>query len=282
MGNETYGRVAKVEPGSPAAKIGLRAGDELLSVNSRSVSDILDFEFSAAEELVMLVIRREGRRYVCYISKDAEDDLGLAFEEELFDGVRNCRNNCIFCFLCQMPKGLRPSLYVRDDDYRLSFVHGNYITLTNLADRELDRIVAQALSPLYVSVHATDPELRTRVLGRRKVDDLDRKIRKLIAGGIRIHAQVVLMPDINDGIMLEKTVRDLFGYYPGVDSVAIVPLGLSDHGPARDRYQPVTPGFCRAVIAQLRPWQSEFRAAAGRTFAYLAATHTNSRGRFSG
>jgi putative radical SAM enzyme (TIGR03279 family) len=165
---------------------------------------------------------------------------------------------------------VRQSLKVKDDDYRLSFLHGNYITLTNLAETDLDRIIAQALSPLYVSVHATDPELRTRILGRKKVDDLAGKLRKLIEGGIRIHAQIVLMPQINDGKQLERTVSDLYSYYPGVSSVAIVPLGLSDYGPARGKLIPATPRFCREVIHQVAPWQDRFRQETGRGFAYLA------------
>jgi putative radical SAM enzyme (TIGR03279 family) len=159
---------------------------------------------------------------------------------------------------------------VKDDDYRLSFLHGNYITLTNLTARELDRIIEQRLSPLYVSVHATDPRLRTRILGRKKADDLDAKLGKLVRGKIRLHAQIVLMPGINDGISLEKTVVDLCRLYPGVQSVAIVPLGLSDHGRPKDRFLPVTPEYSRVLIREAMRWQEKFRARIGRTFAYLA------------
>ena len=184
--------------------------------------------------------------------------------------TRTCNNACLFCFIDQLPPGVRPTLKVKDDDYRLSFLHGNYITLTNLPERELDRIIEQALSPLYVSVHATDPELRTRILGRKKADDLDRKMRKLISGGIRLHTQIVLMPEINDGENLERTVADLYSYYPGVNSVAIVPLGLSDHGAPRHIYKPVTAPYCREIIRQAAPWQQKFRREIRRTFAYLA------------
>jgi putative radical SAM enzyme (TIGR03279 family) len=184
--------------------------------------------------------------------------------------TRTCNNACLFCFIDQLPPGVRPTLMVKDDDYRLSFLHGNYITLTNLPEKELDRMIEQALSPVYVSVHATDPELRTRILGRKKVDDLDRKMRKLIDGGIRLHTQIVLMPGINDGKHLEKTVFDLYSFYPGVNSVAIVPLGLSDHGNPRSHYTPVTDGYCRKVIQQVIPWQKQFRSEIDRSFAYLA------------
>jgi putative radical SAM enzyme (TIGR03279 family) len=184
--------------------------------------------------------------------------------------TRICNNACLFCFIDQLPPGVRPSLKIKDDDYRLSFLHGNYITLTNLPERELDRIIEQALSPLYVSVHATDPDLRTRMLGRRKADDLERKMRRLIDGGITLHTQVVLMPGINDGPHLKKTVHDLGKLFPGVHSIAIVPLGLSDHGRPRETYAPVTTHFCRDLIALVAPWQQEFRGKTGRTFAYLA------------
>ncbi|MBM3791989.1 MAG: DUF512 domain-containing protein, partial [Acidobacteria bacterium] len=261
-------RIRAVEPGSLAARSGLAPGDEILSVNNHPVQDELALRFYLAEEAVELRVRRAGAGERSVVA-DLSDGSHLGVEAEDFK-TRTCNNACLFCFIDQLPPGVRPSLMVRDDDYRLSFLHGNYITLTNLPERELDRIVEQALSPLYVSVHATDPVLRTRILGRSKVDDLDRKLRKLIDGGIRIHAQIVLMPGINDGDHLRKTVFDLSEYHPGVESVAIVPLGLSDHGTARDRFQPVTPEYCSRVIGLARPWQRRFRQALHRTFAYLA------------
>ena len=179
-----------------------------------------------------------------HIKADLSETTALGVKVEDFR-TRTCNNACLFCFIDQLPPGVRPGLKIKDDDYRLSFLHGNYITLTNLPDKELDRIIEQRLSPLYVSVHATDPDLRTRMLGRRKADDLDRKLEKLIEGRIQIHAQIVLMPQINDGAHLKKTVFDLYGLYPGIQSIAIVPLGLSDHGTIKDRFAPVTPAFSR-------------------------------------
>jgi len=261
-------RITSIEAGSLASRLGLAAGDEILTVNSRPVPDELALRFHLAEEVVAMVVRKAGgveREFHVDLSKHGH----LGIEVEDFE-TRTCNNSCMFCFIDQLPPDVRPSLKVRDDDYRLSFLHGNYVTLTNLADRELDRIVEQALSPLYVSVHATDPMLRTRILGRRKVDDLDRKLTKLIAGRITLHTQIVLMPGINDGRHLHKTVWDLYRYYPGVETVAIVPLGLSDHGRAREHFQAVTSAFCREVIRQVEPWQKQFRSESGRTFAYLA------------
>jgi len=261
-------KVRAVLEGSPACLSGLGPGDEITAVNDHPVPDELALKFHLAEELVRLDVRKpDGAERAVELDLSDGEPLGVEVEEFR---TRTCNNACLFCFIDQLPPGVRSTLKVKDDDYRLSFLHGNYVTLTNLNDRELDRIVEQALSPQFVSVHATDPELRTRILGRRKADDLDRKMRKLIDGGIRLHTQIVLMPGINDGAYLEKSVSDLYGYYPGVYSVAVVPLGLSDHGPARAYYTPVTSPFCRDVIGQVSPWQERFRAARGRTFVYLA------------
>lgn len=260
-------RILRVEPAGPGARAGLRPGDTILAVNGAPVEDELALRFYLADEQVALSVRSatgEARR--------VELDLaggGLGIEVEEFR-TRTCNNSCIFCFVDQLPPGVRPGLRVRDDDYRLSFLHGNYITLTNLAEADLERIVEHALSPLYVSVHATDPALRTRILGRKKPDDLAGKLRRLIAGGITVHAQIVLMPQINDGAHLRRTVLDLYDLYPGVRSVAIVPLGLSAHGKPRERLRPVTATFSAELIRTVTTWQDAFRRETGRTFAYLA------------
>ncbi len=261
-------RLIEVEKGSIAEKIGLKSGDRILAANGCDLPDELALQFHLSEETVdLLVLMPNGNEKHLKFSLPEDACLGVKVEEFL---TKTCNNSCLFCFVDQLPPDARPGLRIKDDDYRLSFLHGNYITLTNLRDKELDRIAEQRLSPLYVSVHATDPELRTRILGRRKTDDLVGKIGKLVGGNIRIHAQVVLMPGINDGRNLEKTVFDLFGFYPGVESVAIVPLGLSGHGKPRTLLTPATPGFCREVIRQAAAWQKYFRAQIGRTFAYLA------------
>jgi len=261
-------KIRDVEEGSLGARAGLAPGDEILSVNGHPIPDEIALKFYLAEEQANVEIRKiTGADQLVQIDLSDGEPLGLQVED--FQ-TRTCNNACLFCFIDQLPPGVRPTLKVKDDDYRLSFLHGNYITLTNLPERELDRIIEQALSPVYVSVHATDPELRTRILGRKKADDLDRKMRKLIAGGIRLHTQIVLMPEVNDGENLEKTVADLYSYYPGVNSVAIVPLGLSDHGPPRHIYKPVTASYCREIIRQAAPWQQTFRREIRRTFAYLA------------
>ncbi len=261
-------KICDVAPGSPAWAAGLAAGDEILAVDGHPVLDELALKFYLAEECVELsVLKQAGQKEL--VEVDLNDGRGLGIEVEEFR-TRFCNNACIFCFINQLPPGVRQSLKIRDDDFRLSFLHGNYITLTNLTEKELRRITEQALSPLYVSVHATDPELRARIMGRKRADDLAGKIGLLVRGGIRINAQVVLIPDVNDGSQLAKTVFDLYAHYPGVNSVAIVPLGLSEHGGPRETLTAVTPSYCREVIDQVSAWQSRFRRETGRGFAYLA------------
>ncbi len=261
-------KIRAVAPGSPAHFAGLASGDEILEINGHPVPDELAVAFHLAEERVKLRVRKADGS-LSGMDLDLTDGMGLGAEFEGFH-TRTCNNSCVFCFIHQLPPGVRKSLKVKDDDYRLSFLHGNYITLTNLSETDLERIIEQKLSPLYISVHATAPDLRTKILGRRKVDDLAGKINRLIDGGILLNTQIVLMPGINDGRHLENTVFDLFSWHPGVHSVAIVPLGLSHHGFPRERLTAVTADFCREVIEQVKPWQQRFRKETGRRFAYLA------------
>lgn len=261
-------KINEVESGSLGEQIGLRSGDLILSINGHDVPDELALKFYLAEEHVRLEVRKtSGARKTCEVELSGRSGLGI--RTEAFR-TRTCNNSCLFCFVSQLPPKVRPSLRVKDDDYRLSFLHGNYITLTNLTEKELDRIIEQKLTPLYISVHATDPALRTRMLGRKKPDHLESKMKRLIAGGIKLQAQIVLMPGVNDGRHLKKTVTDLFRLSPGVESVAIVPLGLSDHGKPKDHCIAVSPSFCRRVVRQVSPWQDNFRQQTGKTFAYLA------------
>jgi putative radical SAM enzyme (TIGR03279 family) len=259
-------KIRAVEANSPAFRAGLVPGDEIQSLNGYSIPDELALRFHLADdECADFTILREGAPTHIQIDMSQGESLGIEVEDF---HTRTCNNQCLFCFIHQLPPDVRPTLKVKDDDFRLSFLHGNYITLTNLADRDLDRIIEQALSPLYVSVHATDPELRAKIMGRKKPDALKRKLKRLIDGGIRIHTQIVLLPGINDGGHLERTVMELFGFYPGVQSIAIVPLGLSDY--SRSRLKPATPAFCRRVVHQTVPWQQAFRRQIGSGFAYLA------------
>ena len=261
-------KILEVESGSAAEETGLEPGDEILAVNGHEVADELELRFHLSDEELDLSVRRSNGVLEHFeIDTSGMADLGIKVEEFK---TRTCNNACLFCFVDQLPPRVRASLRVKDDDYRLSFLYGNYITLTNLRQQDLNRIVEQRLSPLFVSVHATDPLLRARILGRKTEDQLNARLRKLVRGGIRIHAQIVLIPGINDGKSLEKTIFDLSGLYPGVQSVAIVPVGLSDYGPPKDRFKPVTPEYSRRLIRKAIRWQNQFRATIGRTFAYLA------------
>ncbi|MEK6698322.1 MAG: DUF512 domain-containing protein [Nitrospirota bacterium] len=219
--------IARVLPGSAAARLGLASGDALISVNGEEINDCIDYAFTIADEHPSLVVKKKGGSLVeTAVPKEPDDDLGLEFAPLR---VRRCRNRCVFCFVDQMPKGCRRSLYVKDDDFRASFLFGNYITLGALTEDDWDRIFSRRLSPLYVSVHATDPSLRSFILGNRKAPDIMAGLKRLAAGGIRMHTQIVTCPGINDGPHLARTVEDLAGLFPAVASIAVVPVGLTAH-----------------------------------------------------
>jgi putative radical SAM enzyme (TIGR03279 family) len=261
-------KILAVEKGSAAEKTGLVPGDRILEVDGHEITDELSLMFYLADQTADLLVRRTDGN-LARLTVDLPDHAILGIRVEEFK-TRTCNNACIFCFVDQLPAGVRPTLKVKDDDYRLSFLHGNYITLTNLNSKDIARIIEQRLSPLYVSVHATEPDLRTRILGRKKVDDLAGKIERLVDSCIKLHTQIVLMPGINDGRHLEKTIADLHRFYPGVPSVAVVPVGLSDYGLPGKRIKSVTPSYCRKIIRQVAPWQERFRVQDGQTFVYLA------------
>lgn len=261
-------QVTGVEPGSLADEMGLEAGDRLLKVNDDRLRDVLDWRFYAGGETEMLltVEKADGEVWELDVAIDEGDEWGLEFETIM---PRQCANDCVFCFIKQNPAGARKSLFIKDEDVRLSFLHGNYTTMTSMTEREFRRIVEQRLSPQYVSVHATEPELRRMMLGRPKADDIVGTIRRLTEEGIEIHAQIVLCPTMNDGPALERTLRDLAGLHPGVVSAAVVPLGVSAIHSERDRLTPATDAWCAEVIDQVRPLQREFRRELGTTFAFL-------------
>jgi len=271
------GVVEAVRAGSVAERLGLRAGDRIVAVDGRVVRDAVDVRFATAEERVALEVVRDGTASVLAFEKDPDEDLGVEFREATFDGIRICNNSCFFCFLKGNPKGMRKTLYVKDDDYRLSFVHGNFVTLTNLGEDDWARLAEQRLSPINVSVHATDVELRRYLLGNQEAPDIVAQLRRLGSLGIRANTQVVLCPGVNDGAALDRTIADLRALWPTVETVSVVPVGATmtaEERIARGAHAPevdaCTAEYARAVIAQVRPQQRRFRSEIGRTFVYLA------------
>jgi len=258
-----YGIVTAVAPESPADLAGLATGDRLVSVNGHFIRDIIDYRFHTAESVLDLTVLRGERPMHVHVEKDIDEPLGLEFDEELFDGVITCDNSCVFCFVHQLPRGMRRTLYLRDDDYRLSFLHGNFVTLTTTSEADIRRIVEQRLSPMYVSVHATDERLRRELLHNPDAPEIMPQLQALARGGITLHTQIVLCPGRNDGPQLDKTLCDLASLYPAVRSIAVVPVGLTKHRRRREPIRAVDTACAAAVLAQVRQRQREFRRTLG-------------------
>jgi len=270
------GVIESVRAGSLAEQAGVRPGSRLVAVNGRPVKDVVDYQFEAAEERIELDLTLNGVREKVQIDKHPDEDAGLEFDETTFDGTHLCNNKCFFCFLKGLPKGLRRTVYVKDDDYRLSFLHGNFVTLTNLDEEDWRRLERQRLSPLNVSVHATELDLRRRMLGNERAPDILGQLRRLGSIGIRSQTQVVLCPGVNDGEHLARTVADLAALFPTVQAVSIVPVGASIQysermaAVGRDDVGNCPPDYARALIREVRAWQRRFRRDLGATFCYLS------------
>ncbi|MDA0338070.1 MAG: DUF512 domain-containing protein, partial [bacterium] len=258
--------IKEVESGTLAERAGFCDGDRILQVNDTPVKDLIDFQVACSEEHLVFEVERDGQTYEVEVERGAGESLGFNLDEMR---LRRCNNKCVFCFLHQMPPGMRRSLYFEDDDYRLSFLHGSYVTLTNVKTADLERIVEQGLTPQYISVHATDPALRLALLGRTQetVPILDR-IDYLARNGIEMHAQVVVCPGINDGLHLQRTIRDLKGFYPAVRSVALVPVGLTKFRGHLPDLTPVTPDMAREYVAAAEAWGEASVRETGERFVY--------------
>ena len=263
--------VATVQARTPAAAARLRAGDRILAVNGHALRDAIDFHFHAGEERLALTIERAGTVRGLDLRREAgSGGLGLELQAPTPSEIATCANKCVFCFIHQLPKGMRKSLYVKDDDFRLSFLHGNYITLSDLDEAALARIVEQRLSPLYVSVHATDPALRHELLGRpRHSAEILPRLERFAKAGIRMHAQVVLCPGLNDGVHLERTVHELAPLHPHVATTAIVPVGLTAHRGRLPALRPLTGAEARTLVETVSGWQARFADALGSRFVFL-------------
>jgi len=259
--------IAAVEPGSLSADLGLRPGDELLAVNGYPVEDVIDVQFYSAEEHVELTVRRDGQEFTVGHDRDYDQPLGLDFTHPTFDiDIRRCNNLCTFCFVLQMAPRLRRTLYIKDDDYRYSFLYGHFVTLTNLSEHDRQRIEWQHLSPLYVSVHATELDVRRKLLRNDNAPDILDQLRWLSKCGIQVHTQIVVTPGLNDGEHLERSVRDLSGLWPSVQSVSIVPVGITRHHKYGERPNTVAEAY--NVLDNVRQWQREFHKKLGVRFAY--------------
>ena len=250
--------VKNVEAGSIAEELGIEPGDRLLAIDGQEIEDIFDYQFyEESEELLLLIEKADGEQWELEIEKDADESLGISFGEGLMDEYRSCRNRCIFCFIDQMPPGMRDTLYFKDDDSRLSFLQGNYITLTNMSDHDVERIVRYRLEPINISFHTTNPELRCRMLHNRFAGDALKKVDILYQGGIEMNGQIVLCRGVNDGEELERTIRDLTKYLSLLKSVSVVPVGLTRFREGLYPLEPFTREEAREVLRVIHRWQKK-------------------------
>src|SRR3954453_21829749 len=250
-------RVVAVAPGSPAARAGLLPGDELRSIGGQVPRDVIQYHLLTDEPEVELEVGRGGLELTVTVDKDAGQPIGLEVDAALFDRVRTCDNACEFCFIYQLPKGLRRSLYVKDDDYRLSFLYGNFTTLTRFTEADLERVLTEGLSPINVSIHATDPDVRAALLRNRRGATSLRWLRALLDHGVTVHGQVVVCPGVNDGAVLEDTLTGVLDRYPELASLCVVPLGVSRYN-HETTMRPHTEAEARAVVALVEAWQSTY------------------------
>lgn len=265
------GRIVGVAPGSIAEEAGIRAGDVLQAIDGHPIMDLLDYQYYSQDENINLeVIKPDGEEWLIEIEKDEGEDLGLLFEEAVFDRMKQCRNRCVFCFVDQLPRKMRKTLYVKDDDYRYSFMQGNFITLTNLKKSDWEKLTQLRLSPLYVSVHCLNPELRAHMLKNPRAADIKLQLQRLYDAGIEVHTQVVLCPGLNDGEVLRETIEGLAAFYPSVRSVGIVPVGLTGHRAKLVPLQPVSENLARELIDEIDAYQNSFRSRLNTGFVYLA------------
>lgn len=270
--SQTQGlEVASVRPGSLGEELEIERGDKITKINGQDVCDLVDFHFLSSDDYLEIdLLKENGETWQLEVEKEPQEDFGLEFTAVSVEGTKHCRNKCMFCFVDQMPKNLRASLYEKDDDYRLSLTQGSFVTLTNLSDAEFARIVRLHLSPLYISVQATDPEVRQKLLRNPRAGKIMEQLRALADAGIVMHTQIVLVPGINDGEVLDRSIRDLSGLWPQVQSVAVVPVGLTAYRDKLDRLERFDPETAQLIISNGARWQEKFRRDFGVTFVYFS------------
>ena len=263
--------VKEVEQFSIADELGIEPGDKLISINDNEIEDVFDYHYYVNdEELVLLIEKPDGEQWELEIEKDYDEDLGITFEQGLMDEYRSCHNKCMFCFIDQLPKGMRDTLYFKDDDSRLSFLQGNYITLTNMSEHDVDRIVKYHLEPINISFHTTNPELRCKMLHNRFAGDALKKIDKFYEGGIQMNGQIVLCKGVNDGAELERSISDMSKYLPNLQSVSVVPVGLTKFREGLYPLEPFTKEDAENVLEIIERWQEKIYAEHGMHFIHAS------------
>ena len=263
--------IQAVEEGGIAEEMGIEPGDRLLEINGETVEDIFDYQYMIEEEYVeVLIAKPSGEEWLLEIDKDYEEDLGVTFDNGQMDDYRSCTNQCIFCFIDQMPKGMRETLYFKDDDSRLSFLQGNYVTLTNMSEKDVDRIIKYHLSPINISFQTTNPELRCRMLHNRFAGESLKKVDRFYEAGIQMNGQIVLCKGFNDGEELERSIRDLTKYLPHLQSVSVVPVGLSRFREGLEPLEPFTREDARRVLEQIHRWQEKLYPEYGLHFVHAS------------
>lgn len=264
-------RISRVLPGSIAEEMDIECGDILLKINGRPVKDIIDYLFLISDEYLELEVKKaDGEVWLLEIDKDYDEELGLEFRHPIMDHARNCRNKCIFCFIDQLPEGMRETLYFKDDDSRLSFLQGNFVTLTNMSDDELQRMIDYNISPINVSIHTTNPELRVKMLGNKNAGKVLERLQMLGEHRVEMNGQIVLCPGFNDGAELDRTLKDLHDLPGGIGSVAIVPIGLTKYREGLAQVSGYSREMAAQVIEQVEKWQSYFLEKRGTRFAFLS------------
>ena len=266
-----YHRIAAVAPDSIAWELGLEPGDSVAAINGCDIKDIFDYQYYMEDEFLQVeVLTKDGESCMLEIEKDEDEDLGIVFETSLMDEYHSCCNKCVFCFIDQMPPGMRETLYFKDDDSRLSFLQGNYITLTNMKEEDLDRLIHYHLSPINISVHATNPRLRCRLLHNRFAGDILDKIQRFYEAGIQMNSQVVLCKGLNDGPELDRTIRDLGAFLPYMQSLSVVPVGLTRYRDKLEKLEPFDSGDAGKVLDQILAWQKHFLKEKGTAFVHAS------------
>lgn len=263
--------ILDVEPGSIAAELGLAKGDKIISINGQPLRDYIDYQYETAENYFTLEVKKvNGEYWQLEVEREPGEELGIIFDGIIFDRLKLCRNNCLFCFVKQQPSGMRDSLLLKDDDYRFSFLQGSFITLTNLSEEEFARIIALKLSPLNISVHTTDLDLRVRMMKNPEAGRIMEQLRRLAGAGIRFNTQVVLCPGFNDQDKLDRTIEDLISFYPSIISLGIVPVGLTKYRDGLDKLRGYDREGAREVLKQIKSWQEKVRGLYGENFIYCS------------